>query len=185
MASLIGELSAQLTERFFKATSPALRPPPYQGRHNPYGPSQAILARQVPTNGRRRTVARTDSRGSWSVAPLIGELSAQLTERFSRQPLRPYGHLPYQGRHNPHGPSQAILARQVPTNRRRRTAARTDSRGSWSVAPLIGELSAQLTKRFSRQPLRPYGHLPIREGWYAGIPGRRLPGLPGAGRIRQ
>ena len=185
MAPLIGELSAQLTERFSRQPLRPYGHLPYYGRHNPHGPSQAILTRQVPTNGRRRTVARTDSRGSWSVAPLIGGLSAQLTERFFKATSPALRPPPYQGRHNPHGPSQAILARQVPTNRRRRTAARTDSRGSWSVAPLIGELSAQLTERFSRQPLRPYGYLPIREGWYAGIPGRRLPGLPGAGRIRQ
>ena len=94
------------------------------------------------------------------VAPLIGELSAQLTERFSRQPLRPYGHLPYYGRHNPHGPSQAILAHQVPDDEGRKTVVRTDS-CSWRLAcpvgaptlggcfpaPLIGELSAKLTER--------------------------------------
>ena len=67
------------------------------------------------------------------VAPLIGELSAQLTERFSRQPLRPYGHLPYYGRHNPHGPSQAILAHQVPDDEGRKTVVRTDS-CSWRPA---------------------------------------------------
>ena len=66
-------------------------------------------------------------------APLIGELSAQLTERFSRQPLWPYGHLPYYGRHNPHGPSQAILAHQVPVDEGRKTVVRTDS-CSWRPA---------------------------------------------------
>ena len=71
--------------------------------------------------------------GSWFVAPLIGELSAQLTERFLRQPLRPYGHLPYYGRHNLHGPSQAILAHQVPTDEGRKTVVRTDG-CSWRPA---------------------------------------------------
>ena len=131
VAPLIGELSAQLTERFSRQPLRPYGHLPYDGRHNPHGPSQAILARQAPTNGRRRTVARTDSRGGRPArgSPDRGSCQRKLTERFSRQPLRPYGHLPYYGRHNPHEPSQAILARQAPTNGRRRTAARTDSRG--------------------------------------------------------
>ena len=130
-APLLGELSAQLTERFSRQPLRPYGHLPYYGRHNPHGPSQAILARQVPTNGRCRTAARTDSCGGRPAcgSPDRGSCQRKLTERFSRQPLRPYGHLPYYGRHNPHGPSQAILARQVPTNGRCRTAARTDSRG--------------------------------------------------------
>ena len=94
------------------------------GRLKPFWP-----VRCRPTEGAGRLPERTAVAGGPLVAPLIGELSAQLTERFSRQPLRPYGHLPYYGRHNPHGPSQAILTRQVPTNERRKTVAKTDSCG--------------------------------------------------------
>ena len=146
MAPLIGELSAQLTERFSRQPLRPYGHLPYYGRHNPHGPSQAILAHQVPADEGRKTVVRTDgcswrpacpvgapTLGGCFPAPLIGELSAQLIERFSRQPLRPYGHLPYYGRHNPHGPSQAILARQVPTDEGRKTVVRTDS-CSWRPA---------------------------------------------------
>ena len=109
------------------------------GRFKPFWP-----VRCRPTEGAGPLPKRTAVAGSPLVAPLIGELSAQLTERFSRQPLRPYGHLPYYGRHNPHGPFQAILARQVPTNGRRRTAAKTDSRGGQPArgSPDRGAVSA-------------------------------------------
>ena len=98
-ALLLGELSAQLTERLtspaLRATSPMRRgfsAPRYHNRDSlimpeagsprasPYNRSQAInisrpaalcvgavpkafLARQVPTNGRRKAVAKTDSSG--------------------------------------------------------------------------------------------------------------------------
>ena len=98
-ALLLGELSAQLTERLtspaLRATSPMRRgfgAPRYHNRNSlimpeagsprasPYNRSQAInlsrpaalcvgavpkafLARQVPTNGRRKAVAKTDSSG--------------------------------------------------------------------------------------------------------------------------
>ncbi len=98
-ALLLGELSAQLTERLtspaLRATSPMRRgfgAPRYHNRNSlimpeagsprasPYNRNQAInlsrpaalcvgavpkafLARQVPTNGRRKAVAKTDSSG--------------------------------------------------------------------------------------------------------------------------
>ena len=98
------------------------------GRLKPFWP-----VRCRPTEGAGPLPERTAVAGGPLAAPLIGELSAQLTERFSRQPLRPYGHLPYYGRHNPHGPSQAILAHQGLADEGRKTVVRTDG-CSWRPA---------------------------------------------------